>query len=88
MSLKDSAQAMIKAQIALLERVDVGKLVGLPCPKCKTESVSVWFKGWERTLLKCEKCDFDSLAINSCKPAHYAEERDLYAKKELASGKK
>ncbi len=76
---------LIKAQIALLEQVDAGHLNGLLCPKCKTKSVSVWFKGSERTLVKCQQCDFDSLAIITGLPKFYTSERDLYVKKELAT---
>jgi hypothetical protein len=63
----------------LLQCASEGKLDGLPCPRCRQATVSVWFTRrsdndyW--TWFVCENCDFEMRA-QGARPAHYSEERE------------
>jgi hypothetical protein len=77
-------RAPVRALVDLLEQAEAGQLDHLTCPVCGQQAVSVWFKQWERTYFKCNACDFDSLVINTRRPAHYTAERDLSLSKSEA----
>jgi hypothetical protein len=69
----------VAARLALLQAANEGRLDGLPCPRCRTASVSVWFTRrsandyW--TWFLCADCRFEMRA-QGARPAYYSCQRE------------
>jgi hypothetical protein len=76
----------VNERLGLLNAAAAGQLDALPCPRCKTVNVGVWFthpaKDEYRTWFVCSNCGFEMRAQNTGRPTHYSAARDRTAKEQ------
>lgn len=75
---ENDAQRIILVTRLLSQAAD-GHLDNLECPKCRQQSVFVWFThpavDTYRTWFICVDCDFHTRAQNAERPSYFSEER-------------
>src|SRR5438874_13629107 len=69
----------LQARLDLLQAAAEGRLDSLPCPRCRTAAVSVWFTRRSEndywTWFLCEQCGFEMRAQGG-RPPYYSKDRE------------